>query len=225
MRIPFLSALTLVFALGGSASAMTYSLTTLDDGRCGDRCPQAIVAEGSIQVDEAQRLLAFISQVGGQGLPDTVVLRSPGGNLAGALRLGYGLRQIGVRTVVNGVCASACVFVLMGGSQRVVPAGSRIIVHAARRYGGVQRDIVGPGFIDGQGTSESVLPLLYRYAADMGVDPAIMSLAQSVPHESARQLTPAEISRFRLATVSGGGRPAIRGGGRRPVRAAAARRR
>ena len=223
MRLLLALTLSLV-ALSGSASAMTYRLARFDDGRCVERCPQAIVAEGTVQVDEPRRLAAFAARAGAATgtVPSTLLLHSPGGNLAGALRLGYGLRKLGLRTVVarvgrgpgggprlgTGVCASACVLVLMGGQERLVPAGSRVAVHAAKRAGGLTRDILGSGTIDPQVDEGSVLGLLHRYARDMGVDPALMSLAQSVPHESARLLSPAEISRFRLASV--GPRPARR---------------
>jgi hypothetical protein len=33
-------------------------------------------------------------------------------------------------TIVDGVCASACVYLFMGGAKRYVPAGSRLGVHA-----------------------------------------------------------------------------------------------
>jgi hypothetical protein len=216
--------------IGGGASAMTYRLAVFDDGRCVDRCPQAIVAEGAVQVDEPQRLVAFVRQISAttNAIPRTLLLHSPGGNLAGALQLGYGLRRLGLRTVVarvgrgaegqalqlgTGVCASACVIVLMGGQERLVPSGSRIAVHAAKRSGGLTRDILGSGYIDGQVDGSSVSGLLQRYARDMGVDPALMILAQSVPHESARVLSPAEISRFRLASM--GARPSQRATRRR----------
>lgn len=207
-------ALALGFMLvAGPAPAMSYRVAAVDDGRCSERCPQAVVAEGTIQVDEVERLAAFFQQAG--AIPATLLLHSPGGNLAGALKLGYGLRRLGVRTIVarvsrsdpgqvsTGVCASACVYALMGGVDRVVPPGSRIIVHAAQRYGGFERDIVGSGYIDASMDRGTVLELLSRYAVSMGVDPAVMSLAQSVPHELARVLSAAEISRFRLASVSG----------------------
>ena len=94
--------LALGLVLGAShASAMSYRVVSLDDGRCRGQCPQAIAAEGTIQVDEVERLAAFVQSAG--AIPATIVLHSPGGNLAGALKLGYGLRRLGVRTVVAGV--------------------------------------------------------------------------------------------------------------------------
>jgi hypothetical protein len=196
---------------------MTYRLlASFDDGRCPGGCPQAIVAEGTIQLDEPQRLAAFLGQLGG-AVPRTIILHSPGGNVAGALKLGLGLRRLGLRTVVarvgridggagpvalgGGICASACVFALMGGETRVVPSGSRVVVHAARHYGQATRDLTDGGFIDPQPNPEAITTLLQRYAGSMGVDPSLVSLVQSVPHESARLLSPGEVRRYRLAAT------------------------
>jgi hypothetical protein len=199
------------------ASAMGYALVRFDDGRCSRSCPQAIFAAGTIELDEPRRLLAFAESVAARGsIPANLILHSPGGNLAGALALGQGVRRLGMRTIVAslapagpergalrpGRCASACVFVLMGGRSRVVPNGSRVIVHSPRRIGGGQRDIVGSGTIDRVGRPESIAPALEGYARAMGVDPALIGLSYTVPNSSARELTRAEIVRFRLATLA-----------------------
>jgi hypothetical protein len=217
MRMLLLALLTLASA-ASPASAMTYRLAMFDDGRCTNVCPQAIIAEGTIQLDEPQRLAAFIGQYHDTGLPRVVLLHSPGGNVAGAIKLGFGLRRLGARTVVarlgqtrggggpvlgTGICASACVFVLMGGASRLVPPGSRIFVHAAKNYGASTRDLSGGGYIDPPSDSAAVTPVLQQYAAAMGVDPALVTLVQSVPNESARLLSSAEVRRFRLASTSG----------------------
>jgi hypothetical protein len=212
-----LLAFALLAAAFSPASAMTYRLAMFDDGRCTNVCPRAIAAEGTIQLDEPQRLADFIRQYAGAGVPRVLLLHSPGGNVAGALKLGLGLRRLGIRTVVarvgqtssgapalgTAVCASACVFALMGGPSRVVPSGSRIVVHAARNYGGLTRDPSGAGYIEAHSDPAVVMSLLQQYAGAMGVNPAFVGLTQSVPHESARVLTNAEVRRFRLATSSG----------------------
>ena len=203
----------LLSAWARPGQAMAYAVVPLDDGRCGAACPQAIYASGEIQFDEPQRLLSFVQQVG-DGLSRTLVIHSPGGNLAGALKLGQGLRRLGMNVVVASVgraadgravlrpgrCASACVFVLMGGETRMVPDGSRIFVHSPRRAGFDQRDIVDGGFLEQPTRPETVSAVLQHYARQMGIDPALVALADAVPHESARELTPAEIRRFRLAS-------------------------
>jgi hypothetical protein len=200
-----LAAATLAgFAEG--ASAMTYSIASLQDRRCAaaGTCRQAIVARGEIQVDEPERLRAFLQQLGsGETAPTNVLIHSPGGNVRGALALGFELRRIGARVIVASVnpraggaqalgagsCASACAFVLMGGRDRVVPQGSRVLVHQPRRVDAA-RSPVDP----------RISELLQSYARAMGVDPGLIALADRVPHESAYKLSPTEIRRFRLTT-------------------------
>jgi hypothetical protein len=217
-RLLFLLVSLLSVVASAPASAMGYALVRFDDGRCSRSCPQAIFAAGTIELDEPRRLLAFAESVAARGsIPANLILHSPGGNLAGALALGQGVRRLGMRTIVAslapagpargalrpGRCASACVFVLMGGRSRVVPNGSRVLVHSPRRVGaGGQRDIVGSGTIDRIARPESIAPALEGYARAMGVDPALIGLSYTVPNSSARELTRAEIVRFRLATLA-----------------------
>ena len=210
-----------VLATADAALAMSYAIASVQDRRCAadGSCRQAIVARGEIEVDEPERLLAFLQGLGpGQPVPTDVLISSPGGNVRGALALGFGLRRIGARVIVASVkpvtvdgrlgalatanCASACVFVLMGGRSRVVPEGSRILVHQARRIGVDQRDIVGSGSIGVQSGSETISQLLQAYARTMGVDPALIALADQIPHHTYHVLSRGEIRRFRLATSS-----------------------
>jgi hypothetical protein len=213
LLVPFLA-----LVAAAPASAMSYALVRFDDGRCSRSCPQAILAAGTIELDEPRRLLAFAQGIGASGpVPANLILHSPGGNLAGALALGQGVRRLGMRTIVASVapagpargalrpgrCASACVFVLMAGRSRLVPNGSRVLVHSPRRAAGFeQRDIVGSGTIDRIVRPESIAAALEDYTRSMGVDPALIGLSYTVPNSSARELTRAEILRFRLATLA-----------------------
>ncbi len=191
---------------------MSYRLVSLDDGRCGrtSSCPVAITAAGEIGQDEFERFRAFIAAQRQDGpAPRQFIIHSNGGNVGGALKLGLALRTLGMTVSVGGLregrlrggfCGSACVFVLMGGSRRVVPNGSVVAVHSPRRVtASLDPETVGstelaPAFRD------KVLASLVDYARHMGVDPALIRLSMTVPHASRRVLTAAEIRRFRLAT-------------------------
>lgn len=218
--------LGLALLAGGTfpAGAMTYRLVTLDDGRCGRACPQVIAAEGAIELDEIERLAAFVRGLRSDVAPATILIHSPGGNVAGAIKLGYVIRRTGFSTVVGavrqdraggfaprtGTCASACVYVLMAGRARSVPQGSRVLVHGPRWAGVQQRDIVGGGSLDPRLPLGSITAFLEGYARQMGVDPDLVTLANAVPHETSLELTPAQIAGYRLATRAPG-RPAARG--------------
>lgn len=58
-----------------------------------------------------------------------VRLESIGGSIAPALAIGRMIRERSMRTVVNGSCASACVFVFMAGVERVMFPGHRLGLH------------------------------------------------------------------------------------------------
>lgn len=206
--------LWLVCAAFTGASALTYRLVTLDDGRCGATrsCPSAVAAAGEIRQDEFELFRAFIgSQPPQMAAPRDFIIHSTGGNVGGALKLGLAVRALGLNAVVGGVregrvgrgfCGSACVFVLMGGRTRAVPAGSVVAVHSPRRVSAsLDPETVGstdlaPAFKDRVRTG------LIDYAQAMGVDPALVRLSMTIPYESRRVLTAAEIRRFRLATVN-----------------------
>jgi hypothetical protein len=199
----FLMALVGGGLLGGPAGAMSYHLVDV-------RGQPAIFAHGRIELDETERFLAFLQRMNGP-VPGNLIVHSPGGNLRGAVSLGLTLRRVGATVVVAsaraldreayrialrpGTCASACVYMLMGGRSRVVTSGSRLVVHQARRVGDTS-DIRG-GY---DPRLAAVNDALARYAIDMGIDPRVIAIADSVPHESGRILTNAEIRRFRLVT-------------------------
>ncbi len=209
----FLLAALLLAAAGTAtgAQAMTYRAVTVDDGTCAPACPAAIMATGAIEVDEHARFARFISAAGDARLAKVLVLHSPGGNVAGAIRLGFLARRLGMRMIVGrvgpqgvapGACASACVYLFMAGAERRMVPGSRLAVHAAKSIGISQRDIMGSGTIDAQVQPGAFESAMRDYAQTMGVSPALIDLASSVPHETAHILTASEISQFRLLTGS-----------------------
>ncbi len=211
-----LACLTVLSALAtaGSAHAMSYGLLPFQDGS------SAIVAQGQIGGDEAVRFLAAMQAAQERGaMPRMLIISSPGGNLASALKLGQALRQLRMRTVVGSVaqdsdgqraltaggCHSACVMVLMAGVDRSVLPGSRVGVHSPQ----VVVVAGGQGYRLDETTTRYVVqrsePVLRSYARAMGVSPAVIDVAHGVPHTSIRTLTSSELSRYRLVT-SGSGR-------------------
>src|SRR5262249_19622080 len=93
---------------------------------------------GTIRFEDADRLSEMVSAVAKrvkEPAPDkigiSIVLDSGGGSVAGAMRIGRVLRAHCAGALVeNGnVCASACVFVLMGATQRRVSAAGKVEIH------------------------------------------------------------------------------------------------
>lgn len=92
--------------------------------------------------------------------------------------------EVRSRLRTNALCASACVYAVIGGVRRSIAANASVRVHAPRNFG----------------SSEAVRKEFYaivdRFIARAGVTPDLMKLTMSVPHESMRTLTRNEIVKF-----------------------------
>jgi hypothetical protein len=205
--VPFAFAAALV--TGTEAHAMSYGLTSFQNGTA------AIVAEGRIQRNEAVRLLSFLQGSGAGAVPRTLIISSPGGELAGALVLGQTLRQLGIRTIVGSVapdgygratvapgrCHSACVFVLMGGTARSVVPGSLVGVHSPQPVFVAGGRAYVPDSATTRDLVQRTAPVLRLYARRMGVSPTVVDVANGVPHTSVRALSSSELARYSVTTA------------------------
>lgn len=198
------------------------------DPRCGDNCPRLMQATGQITKETPQAFLEFARrQIQKPGLINVLLIHSPGGSVNASITLGRVLRKLGTVVVVaramdlgqippraagrkqtglpsnlrfvSGTCASACVYALAGGYKRVVPPESRVAVH--RMAGNVGQ--IDPATREYQSlqiyAGDTELNALTSYIDAMGVSTDLVGLAESVPHEDARILTPREIRLLNLA--------------------------
>jgi hypothetical protein len=186
---------------------------------CGDRCRDWIAATGPITADSARDFDFFTDVRNVRGA--TIVLDSGGGSVLASLELGRRVRQLGMITTVGrtvklpvqgaesqraklsprGECASMCVFVLLGGVQRKVPAEARILVHQIWP-GGKRYDASAETY-----TAEEMVRIqrdvgrIARYTVEMGGDIELFELAMRIPPwEKLRALTAPELRRMRLQT-------------------------
>ncbi len=174
--------------------------------QCGMACPQIISAEGQISDQTPALFRAFVAEHYNSGnLHAVVLLDSYGGKVLAAMELGRLFRQVGAAVIVEqvgaagGRCFSACVYALMGGKKRVIPPQSQAGVHRMVAYG----DSYDSRFYDGapvrrldNGTVASVLS---RYCASMGVNPALIALAEHTSPDGLHVLSRSEIARWNLA--------------------------
>lgn len=207
-----LPAVLLAFALmsgfAGPARALNFSLARVEAPSCAPSCPDIIVASGEIFHGDAERLVDLVGGVvESRAVAPVVLIHSPGGDLFGGLKLGYLMRQLGMTVVVgrpvsgtllaSGTCSSACVYAFMGGKRRIVPPGSRLFVHWSKEQPRM-RDPVGGGYLGKSANNDEVDGVLRRYARTMGVKPELIGLIRTVPFESGRELTAADLARFRV---------------------------
>lgn len=161
-------------------------------------------------------------------LLNMVFIHSPGGSVVGSMMLGATFRKLGATVVVarvnrgggvfgspsvdartgrvipagaitNAVCNSACVYAVMGGRKRVIPSDSRMGVHRMQSEDSYGFDPIGGRMVTQAkpGSSEQV-QALKQYSKQMGVDPKIIDLAESIPHDDIRVLSAKQVLGYRL---------------------------
>lgn len=141
---------------------------------------------GEIDRGFADRTIARLRKTKAIGL----IIESPGGSVYEARKLGYYIRNNGLRVGVAGLCASACIDVLAGGVERYVTSTARLGIHQSKvpkRYSSHEG---GQLYV-----AESAL-----YLREMGVDDAIALIAATVPKNEMRWISLSDAFETRLAT-------------------------
>jgi hypothetical protein len=195
---------------------MSFRVIGLDSGNCGARCPRVIAAEGEIGEGTPDAFVSFLREnARGGNLHGILLLDSPGGKVVASMELGQALRRLGMAvivarpaaaeqasrdmTLVSGRCYSACVYALMGGRRRVIPAQSRVGVHRMFNYStsfDLSEGLVRERNYDDGGMKA----MLARYASGMGVNPELVNLAERTSPDRLYMLTGADIVRWRLGS-------------------------
>jgi len=197
---------SLLMPAKAEAEEMSFRVVSVGArAECGSACPEVIAAEGEISDATPDAFRGFIADHASAGtIHSIVLLNSYGGKVVAAMELGKIFRQIGAAVIVaapgaegqsGGRCFSACVYALMGGKKRVVPPESEVGVHRMVAYA------AGDGFDSTPSIrldNGSVAAVLSRYCAAMGVNPAVISLAEHTAPGRLYLLSRAEISRWRL---------------------------
>jgi len=194
---------------------MSFNVVSLDAPECGDKCPEVIVADGVIEESTPQAFVDFLVSASQTGRLNAVIyLNSPGGNVVASMELGKDFRKVRAVAIVSGValqdgrlspapgqCLSACVYALMGARRRVVPATSRVGLHRMSVYEPSDSAPHGDGLVEIGLADRHLVTYLARYAARMGVSPALVWRAESLLPGVLDVLDRKEIARWRLASA------------------------
>jgi hypothetical protein len=193
-------------------ASMRFRVAPLASRECGRHCPDVIVADGVIEAQTPQAFVNFLKSGNSDSkLRRIVFFNSRGGNVVASMVFGHILRGLRIAGIVGrfdvdgdpgpyvGECLSACVYALMGAVRRVAPPGSEVGLH---RMSIVEND--RGGFFGSHVTRSFADPpmvaVLDRYARRMGVDPALVRTAESLPPDTVHVLTRDEMRRWALAT-------------------------
>lgn len=215
LAVSAMAVCALTASFEGSARAsdsMSFHVAPLETGNCGARCPHVIVAEGVIEADTPQTFVDFLrSASDDRKLKRIVFFDSRGGNVVASMVFGHILRELRVAGIVGrfergdagpfvGECLSACVYAMMGAIRRVAPEGSQVALHRMSIVEHEGGGWGGPAHVTRSFADKPMVSILKRYARRMGVDPKLVALAESLPPDSMRELTPAEMRRWSFAT-------------------------
>lgn len=101
----------------------------------------------------------------------------------------------------DATCSSACVWTLLGAKSRHVPPGARLGVHATKytlilKYSSGRVQQVSPQQALHKARAAQAIAATRRYIRDMGIDPALLDVAQKVPHENVYYLTRDQVAAF-----------------------------
>ena len=192
---------------------MTFRVEPLETGGCGARCPHVIVADGVIETDTPQAFVDFLKAGSSDAnLRRIVFFNSRGGNVVASMVFGHILRELHVAGVVGrfeggrdagpftGECLSACVYAMMGAVRRVAPPGSEVALHRMSIVESEGGGWGGPAHVTRSFADAPMVAVLQRYARRMGVDPALVRTAESLPPDSVHILTRGEMRRWSFAT-------------------------
>jgi hypothetical protein len=185
---------------------------------CQPNCRGWVSAVGIVTADSPKDFDDFAR--GRQLDGATVVLDSSGGSVNDSIALGRRFRSLGMRTTVGTVvqnhtaqgdhsgvmleayCESMCVFLLLSGKTRYVPAAAHVRVHQI--WMGDRADDPKAASYTAQDLMivERDIGRLAKYTFEMGGAGDLLSLSLSVPPwEDLHELSPAELQRTNLVTT------------------------
>ncbi len=201
----------LTSSVASAENTMKFRVEPLATDRCGARCPHVIVADGVIEEDTPQTFVDFLKSMSGdRNLRRIVFFNSRGGNVVASMVFGHILRELKAAGVVGrfegasagpyvGECLSACVYAMMGAVRRVAPSGSEVALH---RMSIVESEGGAWGFqghVTRSFADAPMVAILKRYARRMGVNPALVTTAESLPPDTVHVLTRDEMRRWSFA--------------------------
>jgi hypothetical protein len=185
---------------------------------CQPNCPGWIGAVGVVTADTPREFEEFAASRQVKGA--AIVLDSSGGSVNDAITLGRRWRGLGLMTTVGATveietaagrrpsiapdayCESMCVFLLLSGKSRYVPAAAHVRVHQI--WMGDRADDPKASHYTAQDMTivERDIGRLAKFTFDMGGSGDLLALALSVaPWEDLHRLSPDELQLSNLVTT------------------------
>ncbi|MAQ46977.1 MAG: hypothetical protein CL812_14165 [Confluentimicrobium sp.] len=162
--------------------------------------PGRYLISGEIQPGDAARYADWRASL--PTPPEVLVLHSPGGSVGDALAIGRQIRTEAIDTAMEatGVSLSACPYMLMAGTERVIARGAWVGVH--QHYYG--ESTVLPAFLAVKDIQLSQAEVV-AYLDGMGIDLRLMKHSLATPPEDIYILLDEELTEYNVATELTGG--------------------
>jgi hypothetical protein len=211
---------------------MIFYLARGEPNSCGLGCSEWIAAEGTLANGTAERMRAFLKRHSGKrpiyfssaggitsesiaigrlmrergmtaGVARTVPLGCEADSKECARAKRSGGEQTARLTSTLAQCNSACVYAIVGARVREIASEAHLGVHASKTVivGRVPSGAKVPAEVRAKFKAENK-QMIRRYLIDMGIQPALLDVAEKVPHESIRALSREEMVRFNIDTRS-----------------------
>jgi hypothetical protein len=193
-----------------AADPMTFVISS-NGGNC-DTC-EWVAAQGEITVETPAMFSAFLKSAAASegGTNFLILLNSTGGNLQAGLELGELIRNSGSSTSVgrtfpmdpkisqgmnyqdndSGICASACAYTFMGGTERTIPENSKLGVHQF-----FSKDFKN---ID-TGLTQQLVAQVLLFTLRMGINPNVTVIASGTDSQSIYWFSQNDLLSYHLVT-------------------------
>jgi hypothetical protein len=131
-----------------------------------DKYPDMLLIADVIEYEDTNEIIKKLNL----GNYSTVILDSPGGNLSAGMILGREFRKRNIKTIVtNGtMCASACAYAFMGGTERIIQLGAMYGLHRPYLTLGEEIKNASPLGLWNDGLMTAVTVI--NYLINMGMD-------------------------------------------------------
>lgn len=126
----------------------------------------------------------------------TFLLFSEGGDVDAALQIGKIIRSLDGSITIARNCASACIFLLAGGSQRTVVTWNGNLGAGIHRFYFSQA--AGSNLKEIRYQREALKSRIVAFLRDMDISERVLEMSEGIPPENIRWLTSQEASELRL---------------------------
>jgi hypothetical protein len=170
---------------------------SLQDGYCPAEWGGCVRVYGQISEADSEVLSPIFSRAKERDQKVNVSLNSTGGDVRVAIKIGRLMRQVrAVATIGNSSeCSSACIFLLIGATERPMGEG---IFRIHRPY---SQKVGDKSFSAAQNEFDEIEKLVKSYLKEMNVSESFFDAMMSIPPEDSRRLSVTDLMAYGIGYI------------------------